>query len=114
QVGQRRERLVQLVLGRLVLVAERAPALGHRCQLGALLRSRRTAAGGLVLLCLQLLELLRQRPPALVELHYPVEAFLRIPPRQRLPDGLRLATDQLEVEYRASLEAGRWGPARAL
>ncbi len=102
QVGQSGELGVALGAHRGLPIAQLPTAGGERGELIALLGRWRTlaAAACAVLLGLELLELGPDRPPRLVELEHLVDpgGHIGAAARERGTDGLRFATDQLDVE----------------
>ena len=102
EVGQAGELRVALRPHGRLLIAERPTARRKRRQLLALLGRWRTlaAAARAVLLGLELLELGPGPPPFLVELEHPVHPRRRLGSAagERGTDGVRFASDQLDVE----------------
>ena len=114
QVRERGELAVALCVHGRLRVAQLAAAGGQRRELLALLGRRRplAALGGAVLLGAQLLELGRDRAPALIELEHAIDGVRRrvAPPAQGRADRVRFASDQLDVEHgslAAALVRGR-------
>jgi hypothetical protein len=114
QIRQRGQLAVPFRVYRRLRIAQLATTGGHRRELLALLGRRRplAALGGAVLLGAQLLELGRDRAPALIKLEHAVDGIGRrgAPPAQGGAHRVRFASDQLNVEHgslAAALVRGR-------
>ena len=111
QVGQRRERLLQLLFDLGQLELELLGARGHAAH-GRDLALALTRVGSsadahvrLVLLGAQPLQLRKQLAPATIELDHPIKsASRRVPaPSKRRPNAIGVLADELQVEHASSL-----------
>jgi hypothetical protein len=102
EVGKRGEDGVSLGAHRGLAIAQLATARRQLCEVLALLgrRGAATASACAILLGSQRLELGRKRAPLLVELEQTIDRVgqRRVAPAECLPDRVRIAADQPDVE----------------